>query len=415
VLTMRIHRGVSRGMLMIVFACGGCSPDAAGQVEVNNPYEKVDWRSFVHHRADLHVHTLQSDGCHSVDEVVRAFHDAGFSILSITDHDIVAPNFCPLRDAATQGQIDFGAFATEPTPYPDPRPPTFPADTTWTWAEYGALPPAELGMLGIEGAELTCTYHVGSFFSDYGVRPPCNEGGSVLDEELVEVARRRGLAVLNHPDTRQPLEWFVKLFRDHSAESFVGLEIASDTAPVADSYVSLWDQLLAELMPSRPIWGFGTSDVHILARTRFAFTVFLLDELTTENVKDAMRSGQFYSVVQPRTLNLSRDRGLTFAGSAAYDGTYPELRSIDVDRRAQQIRIDASGYDEIVWISRPLSSERSASPRAPWPPGEVVQRGPVFDISDRDSTLPYVRAEIIRRTDDGPIRVLVNPFGLARR
>ena len=57
----------------------------------------------------------------------RAFHDAGFSILSITDHDMVAPNFCPLRDAATQGQIDFGAFATERTPYPDPRPPTFPA------------------------------------------------------------------------------------------------------------------------------------------------------------------------------------------------------------------------------------------------------------------------------------------------
>ena len=53
-----------------------------------------------------------------------------YIILSITDHDLVAPNSCPLRDAATQRQIDFGAFATERTPYPDPRPPTFPAETT---------------------------------------------------------------------------------------------------------------------------------------------------------------------------------------------------------------------------------------------------------------------------------------------
>jgi len=53
-----------------------------------------------------------------------------YIILSITDHDLVAPNSSPLRDAATQRQIDFGAFATERTPYPDPRPPTFPAETT---------------------------------------------------------------------------------------------------------------------------------------------------------------------------------------------------------------------------------------------------------------------------------------------
>ena len=155
-------------------------------------------------------------------------------------------------------------------------------------------------MLGIEGAELTCTYHVNSFFSDYGVPPPCDGSSPGLNEELLEVARRGGLAVLNHPDTRQPPEWFVKLYRDHSAENFVGLEIGADDAATVDSYVTLWDQLLGELMPSRPVWGFGTSDMHLLVRTRFAFTVFLLDELTTENVKEAMRRGQFYSVVGPK-------------------------------------------------------------------------------------------------------------------
>lgn len=412
---MRPHAGLSLCALVLVAAGGGCSSDRAGSVALSNPYDKVDWRTFSHHRAALHVHTLQSDGCHSVDEVVRAFHDAGFSVLSITDHDIVAPNLCPLREAATPSQIDFGAFATQHTRYPDPPPPTFPSDTTWPWSVYGAPSPADLGMLGIEGAELTCTYHVNSFFNDYGVSPPCSAGAELLDEELAEVARRGGLAVLNHPDTRQPLEWFLKLYRDHPAVSLVGLEIASDVPDAADSYVALWDHLLAELIPSRPVWGFGTSDTHMLARTRFAFTVFLLDALTADGVKEAMRHGQFYSVVQPTTLNLSRDRGLVFAGRAAYGGTYPQLRSIVVDRRAQAIKIDAAGYDEIVWISRSSSSGANAGDAAPWPPGEVVHRGSTFDFSDRDSTLRYVRAELVRHTDNGPVRVLVNPFGLTRR
>jgi hypothetical protein len=39
----------------------------------------------------------------------------------------------------------------------------------------------------------------------------------------------------------------------------------------------------------------------------------------------------------------------------------------------------------------------------------------VFNLSDGDSTLRYVRAELIRKTDDGPIRVLINPFALTRR
>jgi hypothetical protein len=132
-------------------------------------------------------------------------------------------------------------------------------------------------------------------------------------------------------------------------------------------------------------------------------------------VKEAMRRGQFYSIVQPRMLNLSRDRGLGYAGKAAYDGTYPQLRSIVVDLGAQKISLDARGYDEIVWISRPPSSERNAGAAAPWPSAEVIQRGRVFDFSSRVSTLRYVRAELIRHTDDGPIRLLINPFALTRR
>jgi len=32
-----------------------------------------------------------------------------------------------------------------------------------------------------------------------------------------------------------------------------------------------------------------------------------------------------------------------------------------------------------------------------------------------DPTLSYVRAEVIRHTDAGPVRLLLNPFALTRR
>jgi hypothetical protein len=351
---MRIRLCASLCTLALAAACG-CSSDAAAQIHVGNPYEGVDWQTFSHHRADLHIHTIQSDGCHLPDEVVRAFNDAGFSVLSITDHDGVSPNGCPTRDAATTAQIDFGIFA------------------------------------------------------DYGV--PGSDDAPPMNEQLHEVARRRGLASLNHPfRVNESLEWYLTFYREHSAEYLVGLELAADRAVDVDYSVGLWDQLLGHLMPSRPIWGFGTSDTHLLVRTRFAFTVFLLDELTTESVKEAMRSGRFYSVIGPRFVNLSRDRGPGYGGQTTYDGTYPELRSIAVDRDAGEISIDAAGYDEIVWISQRASSEPRSDDVGPWPPGEVVQRGPVFNYSDSDA--PYVRAELLRYTDDGPIRLFINPFAL---
>src|SRR4029079_18710843 len=117
-------------------------------------------------------------------------------------------------------------------------------------------------------------------------------------------------------------------------------------------------------------------------RTRFAVSVFVLRALSADAVKDAMRRGQFYSVVRrTKMLNLSRDRGITFAGREAYDGKYPELRSVAVDRDARKITIDAAGYDEIVWISRRLPRDKGAAADATLPAGEIRSRGTVVALT----------------------------------
>lgn len=47
--------------------------------------EKVEY-----HRAGLHLHTLQSDGLHHVDETLRQADEAGLDLIAVTDHDEIA-------------------------------------------------------------------------------------------------------------------------------------------------------------------------------------------------------------------------------------------------------------------------------------------------------------------------------------
>ena len=372
--------------LLLTAGCTWDSGELLQEAGLANPYDRVDWATFSHYRADLHVHTTQSDGCHHPEEVVRIFHEAGFSILSITDHDAVAPNFCPMRESDS--------------PYPDPKPPNFPANTTWPWSDFGAPSPTELGMLGIEGSEMTCGHHRSSFFTDFGMLTDC---GVSINDQLHEVARRDGLVFINHPETRFK-EWYVEFMQYHPADYLVGIEISRDFEKTA----TVWDQMLGDLMPSRPVWGFANSDMHLFAQTPFAFTVFLLDELTTENVKDAIKAGQFYSVVGPGMMDLRE------VGRAAYDGTYPELRSISVQPDLGEIAIEAVNYDEIVWISGTATWIYNMDPEtgSPWPPGEIVHRGDTFRSSSIDRELRYVRAELIRHSEEGPVRLILNPFAL---
>lgn len=87
-----------------------------------------------------------------------------------------------------------------------------------------------------------------------------------------------------------------------------------------------------------------------------------------------------------------------------------------MNRDAAEIVIDAANYDEIVWISGRGEWRYEIDPETGvrWPPSEVIQRGPVFDYAEMERSLSYVRAEVIRHSDDGPIRLITNPFALAQ-
>ena len=383
-----------------------------------NPYEKVDWLTFTQHKAALHVHTLQSDGYHMLDETIEAYRDAGFTIMAISDHDWNRPNA-----RVTWGQIS----EVKASPYPkDPKPHNYPANPTWPWSDYGGPKPEEVGMVGIQANELTFRHHINSYFSDYGVwyertgsRAPYGgivdeEGNEIWeDDQLNDINEKGGLAILNHPGIpddrswweRKPLEWYIERYRNHSSNYLIGIEVTNASSEWEKYDEGLWDQLLARFMPERPIWGFGTDDMHDLSNVRDSYTVFILDELTEEAVREAMILGQFYFTKSTRT-------------GAFHDyqkAAFPVIHSIEVDEEAGTITINASDYDQIKWISAPSNLEAMEDYKTsnqPWTLGRIVHEGETLNVRNKSDIKKYVRAELLRVYGDEIYRTFTNPFGI---
>jgi hypothetical protein len=395
---------------------------AGSSVKLHNPYAGVDWESWGRYKAALHLHTLQSDGWGSVREVTEAYKKAGYSIMSITDHDFFKPNL-----HVRPGELP----AEKASPYPkDPKPENYPANTTWPWRDYGCGSPETLGMVGIEGNELSYRHHINSYFNDYGVwyektnydapyEGVVDESGKEIweDDQLSALAKNDGLAILNHPGIadsyrwwqRQPLDWYIERFRKHSRSYLIGMEITNNGIPTRAYDEALWDQLLARFMPARPIWGFGNDDMHKLSNTKQTFNVFYLDQCTSENVREAMLRGQFCFCRSTRFINYT-------ANDCQLD-TFPQIQSIAVDEGAGTIKIIAADCDEIKWISSPLSLEPIddyKTSNEPWQKGNVVHTGSTLNYRNTPGIKNYVRAELLRNDGSHTQRTFTNPFGIVK-
>ncbi len=404
--------------MMMLFS--GCAITEAEKGVSVNPYEKVDWSTFTQHKAALHVHTLQSDGYHMLDEVVEAYRDAGFTILAISDHDWNRPNA-----RVTWGHISKGMAS----PYPkDPKPHNYPANPTWPWPDYGGPKPEAVGMLGIQANELTFRHHINSYFSDYGVWYERTGSGApyggIVDEEgheiweddqLNGINEKGGLAILNHPGIpdehswweRKSLDWYVERYQNHSPDYLIGIEVTNASSEYEKYDEGLWDQLLARFMPRRPIWGFGTDDMHSLDGHRDSYTVFIVDEFTKEAVREAMIRGQFYFCKSSRRIDLREDDISVF----------PVINMIEVDEDTGTITITASYYNKIKWISAPETLETLEDYKTsdqPWSLGKVVHEGETLDFRNKSNITNYVRAELIRVDGDEIYRTFTNPFGIGK-
>ncbi|OVE75495.1 hypothetical protein BVX97_04390 [bacterium E08(2017)] len=284
-------------LVLLVFAA------MADALEIRNPYKDVNWKSYKQHKGNLHTHTTQSDGKSSPAEVIDMYKKHGYTVLAITDHD------------------------TKNT-----------EATTWPWTEYDR-DPKKLGMVAIQGNEISKIHHVNSFFNDYG-----DNDVPDVDVAAKEIAKRGGIGFINHPGrytnpkkkNRQPKtrDWYTGIYKRH--DHIVGMEVINQTDRYPDDR-ALWDSILLETLPERTIWGFANDDMHkIEAHFGWSWNVFILPKLDSASVRKAMENGCSFFVHRPEGINGAE---------------VPQIQSIKVDASKKLIQVKAAGYESIEWIA----------------------------------------------------------------
>ena len=355
------------------------SAAAAASVEyrITNPYAAVDWDGWNRCRAQLHAHTLYSDGEVNIAEAAEAYYARGYDILAVTDHGVVNTGWN--RPHKMIPVIGYNKLlrAGRIRPMSDERY----LDIT-TGADRGGR-----GMLDVkQGIEMNALNvrknHVNGFFCGWGQ----NRLGREEDYETAVAATERagGISVINHPgdffcanrDIRRAYDWRnIMVFADSllvHPKSCVGVEAFNriDTAARYDRII--WDQLLQYCIPrGRNVWAFSNDDSHVLTDIGLTAEIMLMPELSEAALRAAMENGTFFACAKIARQELGED----FRGN----GNYAHVKRITVDDENDVISVDAENADRIEWVSN----------------GRVIAEGDSIRLRDHaDAVGAYVRFQI---------------------
>lgn len=330
--TLHVSAGFGRaGCVMFMALCAAAVTQGDGLSLSVNPYEGVDWEKTTQHKANLHTHTVASGGKLFLEQVFAEYAKRGYTILSITDHDLCT-----------------------------------------RWWKAGIDPLKDYGILPVTGQEYSRGHHVNGFFLDYET--------AAQDTDLLvrEITGRGGVAFLNHPGRywkmnkeglvpKETCDEYVKLLDRNSL--VLGIEVLNRNEKGLND-ILLWDAILRVSMPARPVWGFSNDDMHERKQLGQNWNIFLLDRLDEGALRHAMMKGHFYFSAQ------KQEHGGT--------GDPPVIQAIIHDPAAQTLTLSAASdgalldADRYRWIAD----------------GKVIHEGPVLNYGQNKDITRYVRAEL---------------------
>lgn len=358
---------------IIVFA--GQDVTGTKSYKITNPYETVDWDTWGHYKANLHTHSIVSDGEVDFAEMIEAYYAQGFDILAMTDHGSVnrgwnvKPQTVPI--------LNYNTWFNKPTYLTDAR---YAEITSGSDRGGRGMTDVPYG-IELNTAVLTKS-HVNGFFVDYGQ----NMWGKENDYEtaIAGVDALGGLSHINHPGdwlesakdaaiAKDPknIKFFADIIKKYP--SCLGIEALQRIDSVTRNDRVLWDGLLESVIPAgRNVWGFSNSDTHVLSGIDNTFEIFMMPENNVANVRTAMENGTFFACGHFAHNELGDD----FVAV----GAPPVVTNISVDDNTDQIIIQGTDYTKIEWVAK----------------GEVIASGTTIDLNDFEDQIGcYVRAQLL--------------------
>lgn len=338
-----------------------------------NAYRNIDWNTTQRYKANFHTHTSQSfDTQFTTAQVVDRYQGADYKILSLTDHDA---NSYPWNMFSLYNSFSFDRN------------------------------PEEMGMLAIPGNELSkdrrnnWSEKTGGEFNHHNDFFTGRKGQEFMSlrESYAYTQALGGMQIINHPGQYWNLsteykageknspEWHAENFRLY--DSLIGLEVYNQGNRRPNDRI-LWDQILTITMPQRPVWGYSCDDTHTAEQYFRNYEYMLMDELTVDELKEAMRNG---------SLIFSYE--YTGSGKALA----PHVDSIEIDETNGTITINSDDADTIEWIYSTHRTSSSASSTK----STVIGLGNKFNYKGFQGS--YVRARLINKYGETALQ----PFGFA--
>jgi len=288
---------------------------------ISNPYKNVNWAEYGQYKTDLHCHTTFSDGGVPLPQMVERHYELGFDAMAITDHGTINYSFTEqefntpmtLFSLIKNGGL-YNDVLSESGVAPNGKNYTV---TTRNGDEFYAQE-GDKDLLRIPfGNEQNPTSfnnaHVNSFFVDYG--NGLVGGTSNYVSPIKNVHERGGLSVINHPGEytnardevytedaynrsnviyNYKIQRFINLLKEY--DSCLGIDINSKGDSRTRFDRKLWDILLQEVVPAgRNVFAIATTDAHNVNIVDSGYTVMLLPELNSKNIRTAMEEGTFFA------------------------------------------------------------------------------------------------------------------------
>lgn len=424
--------------ILMVCTMGVTAFAAETDYAISNPYADVDWDTFSAYKADLHSHTIASDGDNTTKEMAEKHYELGFDIYAQSDHGtvnyswtekdsydptiklimMIKEGISPIVTLDKNGTAENGKTYTVTTVNGDDF-----------YAQDGGHAMMRVPFANEQNPTSFNNTHVNTWFVDYGHGRIGGTSEYVTPISVVD--ELGGVSVINHPGeytnardvltTAEAYEekafgYYIDKFENilMNYDSCIGIDINSKGDSRTRFDRKLWDTMLADLAPAgRNVFAIASTDAHNLNIVDSGYVMAMMPELTSAALKDCLLSGAFFAqscycgntdeliayaeallasdnaaaaelgakMKETADNNLAEiangDKGGEFRFAEVAECT--EITSIAVDDAEDSIVINAENALYIRWISD----------------GKVVAEGNSIDLDECENIGSYVRAEII--------------------
>ncbi len=374
------------GLSFLILFLSACSNRT--EREFWSPYQDVNWAEIGYYDSEFHTHPGLGNEQYDPHQTIDRYHEEGYRILTLAGHDYDIPgdyinsiypwtNLSEIYETIKHVQSPsiwndqtYEEMANEP---------------------YQDRDPVALGMVSVEGVELSAPHHMVSLFNSL------TSGGPTEAETLQKITDLGGIVYFAHPGRyvdRWGLtaHWYVDMYLRFDVLIGQAVYNRVDNHPGDREF---FDKIVHILGHERPVWLFGEDDMHRETTLGWNRDVILIENFRPGSLHPEIQDGSARDVYHA----LRNGHSWLWKPSEQYNKRAFNITNVTFTGNRVTLTIDdQSKVKEIRWVSHNPNTGIS----------ETVHYGNSISESNVPAWGKFVRAEI----EGGEGTIFTQPFYL---